>query len=287
MEGGARRSLQSDLAALSAAGVTDVLLLATAGELRRELKGRADLRPELAALGIALHWHPCGDGQVLEGQPLEGCWRELGRLLARGRRVVLQCRDGLGRSCALLAAVLRARRPGLSLERALARVQAVRGSRAAVQTVRQYNFVAELGGPRLRALGDALGLGPPIGGRDGDGGDGGDGGVGGGSGDGGDGGGEDGGENGARPGAGAGGIGAGVPGDSGQASGPMETTDRSAAAAGAGLPSEGAGGRADLVLWGAAAPAGAPAAAGLPGGAGSGQLPPLRLCAGVATVLQF
>lgn len=63
-------------------------------------------------------------------------------LQQEGKRVLLQCKGGLGRAPTVMAMYLTEAVPGLTAEAAIARVRALRGN-AAIQTVRQYNAVAE------------------------------------------------------------------------------------------------------------------------------------------------
>jgi protein-tyrosine phosphatase len=145
--------LAVDVAALAAAGVSDVVCLLPDAELVR--LGLADEPDLLARNGVRLHRLPVRDF----GVPDESAARVLAAIvagrLAEGAVVVVHCRGGVGRSSTVAATVLV--HEGLAADDAWRVLAAARG-RPVPETRAQRAFVAAFAGtpPPRRPLRRAL-----------------------------------------------------------------------------------------------------------------------------------
>nr|XP_032818378.1 cyclin-dependent kinase inhibitor 3 isoform X4 [Petromyzon marinus] len=132
------RNLDKDLDEVQAQGVQDVLVLCTPGEL---VHCRVpDLLEAYARRGLLVHHEPVLDGAVPDMARCCALLDTMHGSLGAGRRVLVHCYGGLGRSCLLAACFLLRISESLSPEDAIAALCELRG-RAAIQTVQQYNFL--------------------------------------------------------------------------------------------------------------------------------------------------
>ncbi len=151
--------LEVDVAALAAAGVTDVVCLLPDDELAR--LGLAAEPQVLQRQGLRLHRLPVPDFGVPDEADARALVAVLGERLVDGASVVVHCRGGVGRSATVAAAVLVGE--GVRLDDAW-RVLATARGRRVPETSAQRRFAARLAGlpepptPIAIRLGEALGL---------------------------------------------------------------------------------------------------------------------------------
>ncbi|XP_061436580.1 cyclin-dependent kinase inhibitor 3-like isoform X1 [Lethenteron reissneri] len=132
------RNLDKDLDEVQSQGVQDVLVLCTPGEL---VHCRVpDLLEAYARRGLRVHHEPVLDGAVPDVAQCCALLDTMHGSLGAGRRVLVHCYGGLGRSCLLAACFLLRISESLSPEDAIAALRELRG-RAAIQTLQQYNFL--------------------------------------------------------------------------------------------------------------------------------------------------
>ncbi|XP_022089122.1 cyclin-dependent kinase inhibitor 3-like isoform X2 [Acanthaster planci] len=132
------RKLKPDIDDLKRLGITDVFLLCTNAELLRYRV--PTLLTEYAVAQFGIHHLPMEDGANLEVSNILGALQTLRDLLAAGKKVLLHCYGGLGRSCLVAACLLLQLDPGLDSETAIQKVRELRGHKA-IETVKQYNFI--------------------------------------------------------------------------------------------------------------------------------------------------
>lgn len=132
------RNLDNDLDEVQSQGVQDVLVLCTPGELVHYRV--PDLLEAYARRGLRVHHEPVLDGAVPDVAQYCALLDTMHGSLGAGRRVLIHCYGGLGRSCLLAACFLLRISESLSPEDAIAALRELRG-RAAIQTVQQYNFL--------------------------------------------------------------------------------------------------------------------------------------------------
>jgi ADP-ribosylglycohydrolase/protein-tyrosine phosphatase len=132
------RDLELDLNEVAGWGATTVVTLMEADELAQ--LGVAGLGEAVQARGLAWHHLPIPDAEVPD-EAWERRWAEAGAelraRLARGERVVLHCKGGLGRTGTVAARLLVER--GVPVEDAIRAVRAVRPS--AIETAVQEAHV--------------------------------------------------------------------------------------------------------------------------------------------------
>ncbi|XP_041827102.1 cyclin-dependent kinase inhibitor 3 [Melanotaenia boesemani] len=135
-----RRSLQRDVDELQSQGVQDVFVFCTRGELN---KYRV---PSLLEVywqrGFTVHHMPFLDGDAPE---LEQCCQILEELqlnLESGRKTLIHCYGGLGRSALIAACLLLQLSLTMTANKAMEILREHRGG-GAIQTVKQYNFLHE------------------------------------------------------------------------------------------------------------------------------------------------
>jgi len=119
-------------------GVTDVVCLLEASELVRYRV--PDLPAELEARGVACHRFPAMDGCPPEIGQLEAMLRLIRRMLRQGRKVLVHCFGGLGRTGVVAACLLLSVDEEMSAAEAVDRARAARGRRA-VASAKQFHFV--------------------------------------------------------------------------------------------------------------------------------------------------
>ena len=96
--------LAADVAALVAAGVTDVVCLLADDEMDR--LGLGSEAEVVAAHGLGWHRLPTPDFGLPDGEEAAAVAAEVVDLLTQGASVVVHCRGGIGRSSTLAAIVL-------------------------------------------------------------------------------------------------------------------------------------------------------------------------------------
>ncbi|KAK3591799.1 hypothetical protein CHS0354_007652 [Potamilus streckersoni] len=134
------RSLEHDINYLVNEEVQEVFSLCTKGELK---KYRVPLLlQEITSVNIAVHHYPFSDGHVPGMQNLMKMIDEIYAGLVNGKKTVIHCYGGLGRSCLVAVCLLMVIDEGLSAEAAITKVRDLRGPRA-IHSVKQYNFVYE------------------------------------------------------------------------------------------------------------------------------------------------
>lgn len=136
--------LAADVAALTVAGVTDVVCLLPDAELAR--LGLAAEPDVLAHNGLRLHRFPVRDFGVPDGAQARGLAVTLAGRLAEGGSVVVHCRGGVGRSSTVAATVLV--HEGFAADDAWRVLAAARG-RPVPETRAQRAFVAAFAGTPL------------------------------------------------------------------------------------------------------------------------------------------
>ncbi|CAG5126847.1 unnamed protein product [Candidula unifasciata] len=134
------RSLLHDLQCLKQAGVEDVFCLCTRGEFH--LYRCQDLLEKYSEHEITVHHYPVNDGQVPPMEDLMKIIEDLRVCLMMGKRTVVHCFGGLGRSCVVVACTMMAMDETLRPEDVFKKLRDLRGA-GAIQTVKQYNFVNE------------------------------------------------------------------------------------------------------------------------------------------------
>lgn len=142
------RDLDADLARLVAEGATTLVSLIEEHELARYRIG--DLAGRAAAHGLGLLRLPIRDGDVpADLSRIEALLDDVELRVARGERVVVHCRGGLGRT-GLVAGCLLVRR-GMAPEATLAALRATRRDDRCPETEAQREVVRRYGSARLRA----------------------------------------------------------------------------------------------------------------------------------------
>lgn len=134
------RSLSSDIGTLKSQGILEVFVLCTRGELSKyRVPG---LIQELTTADITVHQFPFPDGQTPSTASLAEMIEKMLQNLRSERKSLVHCFGGLGRSCLVAACLLLALDKSLEPEMAISRLRDIRGP-AAVQSVKQYNFINE------------------------------------------------------------------------------------------------------------------------------------------------
>ncbi|XP_038072264.1 cyclin-dependent kinase inhibitor 3-like [Patiria miniata] len=132
------RKLKPDIDDLKQLGITDTLLLCTEAELTRYRVPQ--LLSEYAMAQFSTHHFPIEDGANLEITNILETLQTLRDALTAGKKVLMQCYGGLGRSCLVASCLLLQLDPGMDSETAIQRVRELRGHKA-IETVKQYNFI--------------------------------------------------------------------------------------------------------------------------------------------------
>ncbi|XP_078591597.1 cyclin-dependent kinase inhibitor 3-like [Branchiostoma floridae x Branchiostoma japonicum] len=132
------RSLDADLEDLKAQSICDIFVLCTRGELNKYRVPRLLERYEDA--DFTVHHHSFPDGTVPAMAACVKLLEEMKVCLSQGKKTLIHCYGGLGRSCLVAACLMLYLDETADPQAALQRVQQVRGH-GAVQTVRQYNFL--------------------------------------------------------------------------------------------------------------------------------------------------
>ncbi|KAH7966621.1 hypothetical protein HPB49_018136 [Dermacentor silvarum] len=132
------RDVVRDVEYIKLEDVSDVFVLCTRGEL--SLYRVPTLLAEYESHGMTVHHFPVPDGTAPAiGQMLD-ILREIGEAIQQGKRALVHCFGGLGRTGVVAACLLLNLDDSMAPERAVRKVQELRGTRA-IQTVKQYNFI--------------------------------------------------------------------------------------------------------------------------------------------------
>ncbi|XP_041351426.1 cyclin-dependent kinase inhibitor 3-like isoform X2 [Gigantopelta aegis] len=134
------RSIQNDLKRLQDCGIKDVFTLCTRGEMNKYRV--PNLLNEFSAYDITVHHYPFPDGQVPPIDSLVKMVEELRINVMNGKKSVVHCYGGLGRSCIVAVCLLMMMDESLTANDAIEKVRDLRGH-SAVQSVKQYNFVQD------------------------------------------------------------------------------------------------------------------------------------------------
>lgn len=155
----AGEGLVADVAALVAAGVTDVVCLLADDELHR--LGLAAEPEVMAAHGLAWHRLPTPDFGLPDGDETATVVSAVLERLGDGASVVVHCRGGIGRSSTFAAIVLM--HEGVE-ERQVWKVLSEARGRRVPETGLQRRFAAQMAGhnapgsPAAMQVGEAIGL---------------------------------------------------------------------------------------------------------------------------------
>ncbi|XP_070576947.1 cyclin-dependent kinase inhibitor 3-like [Ptychodera flava] len=132
------RSLDADIDCLKEQEIQEIFVLCTRGEMTKYRVPR--LLQEYHKEDFTVHHYAFPDGSV---PPIANCMKLLEELrvcLMSGRRSLIHCYGGLGRSCVVAVCLMLMMDENMEVEEAIQRVRTLRGS-GAIQTVKQYNFV--------------------------------------------------------------------------------------------------------------------------------------------------
>jgi protein-tyrosine phosphatase len=135
------RDLAVDVAAIRAAGVTDVVVLATDAELTHY--GVGDLLDAYARAGLATLHAPILDGKVPPVETMRALVADVAGRVRDGKKVLVHCVGGLGRAGTVAACWLRSQ--GVDAEAAIRAVRAARSQRA-VETAAQADMIRAFAG---------------------------------------------------------------------------------------------------------------------------------------------
>ncbi|XP_078001039.1 cyclin-dependent kinase inhibitor 3-like [Glandiceps talaboti] len=132
------RSLDSDIDSLHANDITDIFVLCTRGELTKYRTPR--LLQAYHKEEFVVHHYAFPDGSVPSISTCVKMLEELRVCLECGKKALIHCYGGLGRSCLIAVCLMLLLDSNMEAEQAIQRIRELRGS-GAIQTVKQYNFV--------------------------------------------------------------------------------------------------------------------------------------------------
>ncbi|XP_023370241.1 cyclin-dependent kinase inhibitor 3 isoform X3 [Otolemur garnettii] len=125
---------------LKSYGIQDIFVFCTRGELSKyRVPNLLDLYQQH---GITTHHHPIPDGGTPDIASCCEVLEELAVCLKNGRKTLIHCYGGLGRSCLVAACLLLYLSDTVSPQQAIDSLRDVRGS-GAIQTIKQYNYLHE------------------------------------------------------------------------------------------------------------------------------------------------
>lgn len=134
------RSLENDIKCLKTEGVDEVFSLCTKGELN---KYRVPwLLNELTGAEIVVHHYPFPDGQTPNMGSLLKMIDEIQVSVRNGRKPLVHCFGGLGRSCLVAVCAMLVIDESLEPQKAIDKIRELRGP-GAIQSVKQYNYVCD------------------------------------------------------------------------------------------------------------------------------------------------
>lgn len=132
------RSMNFDIDCLKEMKVEEVFCFCTNGELY--MYRAKELFDKYRNAGINCNHYPIEDGLVPDISTLMSLLEEIRLCLVSGKKTLLHCYGGVGRSCAVAACLLMLLDSNLSPEDAKKRLSDLRGD-AAIGSVKQYNFM--------------------------------------------------------------------------------------------------------------------------------------------------
>lgn len=134
------RSLKADINTIRSAGVKDIIVLCTKGELKKyRVK---NLFSEYEASELVVHHCPFNDGEPMAMSDLVPLLEKLTDLLTKGHKTLIHCYGGLGRSSLIVCCFLMYLDCDIEPAMAIEKLQSLRGS-SAIQSIKQYNFINE------------------------------------------------------------------------------------------------------------------------------------------------
>jgi len=134
------RSLKYDLMCLQKEGVQDIFCFC---QKREFFKYRTKkLLSKYSEAGFTVHHCPIEDGEVPQMDTMMTIVEDIRLCVLGGRKTLVHCFGGLGRSCAVAACLLMSMDESLTSETAIQRLKDLRGPRA-IYSVKQYNYVNE------------------------------------------------------------------------------------------------------------------------------------------------
>ncbi|XP_064622743.1 cyclin-dependent kinase inhibitor 3-like [Lineus longissimus] len=134
------RNLDQDIAFIKSQGITNVMSFCTKGDLNRcRVK---NLLEKYAAAGLEVHDCPHEDMIQPEIENLMKIIEQLELNLNAGKKTLMHCCVGLGRSCLVAACLMMLHNPELEPEKAIENIRSIRGHRA-VQSIKQFNFITD------------------------------------------------------------------------------------------------------------------------------------------------
>ncbi|KAF2354363.1 CDKN3 domain [Trinorchestia longiramus] len=134
------QDLHKDMELLVRLGITDAIVLLGKGELRKYRS------PALLSMyqknNIQAHYHPFEDGSAPSIDLAMNILDKTIDILQNGRRILIHCMSGVGRTGTIAACLLQWLDEDLPAEDSVALVRRIRGN-PAVHSLKQYNFVME------------------------------------------------------------------------------------------------------------------------------------------------
>lgn len=134
------RSLEHDIESMKSCGITNVMVFCTKGDLYRYRT--KDLLEKYAAADLDVHNYPHEDMVDPEVDNLMKIFEQLELNLNAGKKTLMHCYAGLGRSCLVAACFMMYHNPELDPEKAIENIRSIRGH-SAVQSIKQYNFITD------------------------------------------------------------------------------------------------------------------------------------------------
>ncbi|CAL1537573.1 unnamed protein product [Lymnaea stagnalis] len=134
------RSLVHDIECLKQEGVQDVFCLCTKGEFY--LYRTQDILEKYCDAGFTVHHYPIDDGQIPAFVDLIKIIEDLQATVSAGKRTIIHCFGGLGRSCVVAACLMMVMNDSLAHDDVARKLKELRGN-GAIQSIKQYNLVTE------------------------------------------------------------------------------------------------------------------------------------------------
>ncbi|XP_059139498.1 cyclin-dependent kinase inhibitor 3-like [Physella acuta] len=134
------RNLTHDIQCLKQDGIQDIFCLCTKGEFYKYRT--QDILDKYSDAGFIVHHYPIEDGQVPVFTDLMKIVEDMRICVISGRKTIIHCFGGLGRSCVVAACLMMVLDENLSYEEASQKLKALRGN-GAIQSVKQYNLVTD------------------------------------------------------------------------------------------------------------------------------------------------
>ncbi|XP_050405152.1 cyclin-dependent kinase inhibitor 3 [Patella vulgata] len=132
------RSVTNDLKCMKEEGIKEVFCLCTKGELHKYRV--TSLLQDYSTFDVNVHHYPFPDGQTASLPNLIKMLEELKINILNGKKSLVHCYGGLGRSCLVAACLMMYLDETIKAEEAIKRVRDLQGT-PAIQSVKQFNFV--------------------------------------------------------------------------------------------------------------------------------------------------